>query len=339
MNHTQFFAAVKAGDIKPCYLLEGTEEYIKRQAVARLCERLLPAGLEEMNRVTLANPEADALISAAETLPFMGEKRVVIVEDCDLLTAARKGDDSKLDALVEYLPHSSPTACVLFVVKGKADGRKKLYLELKKLDAIVDFSPMTDAECAMWAQKTLRAAGKLLDNPTAQQLVFTVGHDAALLRQEMDKLVAYAGDREAITGEDIDAVCVRSLECTVFQMVDAQVAGRSGEAFTLLQTMVRNGEDRIGILAMLLRQYRLLYHMRRLLDERVPQARQASLLGIPPFAVGRTQAQARRYPVERLKAAYDYLFELEYGLKSGRVSQEGCAEAALLKLNGLLLGA
>ncbi len=336
MNHTDFFDSLKAGDVKPLYLLEGAEEYIKAQALSRLCQLLLPAGLEQMNLCELVNPEADALIAAAETLPFMADRRVLIVRDSELLSTAKKEGDDTQQAVVEYLEHLSPSTCLVFVVKGKADARKSLYQWLKKHGAIVDFSPMGDAEAANWAMRTLRALGKQLDLAMAQALVFTVGHDAALLKQEMEKLAAYLDERETITQEDIDAVCVRSLECSVFQMVDAQAAGRNQDACQLLNSVLEGGTDRFMVLSMLLRQYRILTHMRRLMDERTPASALASLLGIPPFAVSRTQAQARRYTPEKLQAAYDYLYELEYRLKSGRTTQEGSVETALFRLDAIL---
>jgi len=339
VNHTAFFEVLKAGRIAGCYLFEGTEEYIKQQALKNLCARLLPEGLEQMNLTDLTDPAPDALIAAAETLPFLAEKRVVVVRECALLTAGRKAEDEdRAAALMDYVPRIPPTACVVFYVKGKADGRKKLYTLLKKQNAIVDFSPMNDAECADWCIRALRRMGKRLSGENAARLVFTVGRDAALLRQEMDKLCAYLGERKEIAAEDIDQICTRSTECTVFQMVDAQVAGNNDTAFALLGDMLRSGEDRVGILAMLLRQYRILYHMRCLMDERTPQASQAQLLGIPPFAVGRTQQQARRFDKARLRAAYDFLLDYEYRIKQGRVAQEGCAESALLYLEGLLRG-
>ncbi|MEG0742744.1 MAG: DNA polymerase III subunit delta [Clostridia bacterium] len=339
MNHTAFFEVVKTAQIADAYLFEGAEEYIKQQALAQLCAKLLPAGLEEMNCTELSDPDADALIAAAETLPFMGEKRVVVVRECALLVNEGKVEsESKADALCEYITHISPSTCLVFYVKGKADGRKKLYSLLKKKNAIVDFSPMSDAECADWARRTMRRNGKALDANTAARLVFTVGRSAALLKQEMDKLASYLEDREAVTAEDIDAICTRSTECTVFQMVDAQVAGKNDVAFGLLRDMVRAGENRMVILAMLLRQYRILYHMRGLLDERVPQQSLAGVLGIPPFSVGRTQQQARQFSRERLRSAYDALLQLEFDMKGGKMAQDGCAEAALLMLEGILRG-
>ena len=339
MNHNAFFDILKAGSIGECYLFEGNEEYIKQSALKQLYGRLLPAGLEEMNLTELTDPDPDTLIAAAETLPFMSEKRIVVVRECSLITAGRKSeDDSKVQAITEYMAHISPSTCLVFYVKGKADGRKKLYTLLKKKNAIVDFSPMNDAECADWARKAMRRMGKTLDGENAGRLVFTVGRDAALLRQEMDKLVSYLDDRDVVTAEDIDAICTRSAECTVFQMVDAQVAGNNDTAFALLRDMVRSGESRVGILAMLLRQYRILYHMRCLIDERTPQNAQASLLGIPSFSVGRTQQQARRFDRDRLKTAYDYLMNYEFLLKQGRIPQESCAENAMLQLESILRG-
>ena len=338
MDHNGFFDALKAGTIANLYLLEGTEEYIKAQALARLCQVLLPEGMEAMNLTELQNPSADELISAAETLPFLSERRVVIVRECDALTTSKKADDNKAEAIAAYLNRLSPSTCLVFHVKGKADARKKLYGSLKKLAVLVDFAPMGEAEAANWARRTMKTFGKQMDLNTAQKLIFNVGSDAALLRQEMEKLAGYLGERETVADEDIDAICVKTLECTVFQMVDAQVGGRYGEAMRLMQTVLEGGEDRFMVLSMLLRQYRILYHMRYLVEERAPQAQLGSLLGIPPFAVSRTQAQAKRYAKERLKAAYDYLFTLEYRLKSGQAPQEGSAEAALFMLDGILNG-
>lgn len=340
MNHNAFFDLIKAGQVGECYLFEGAEEYIKQQALKQLCSKLLSAGLEDMNLTDLTDPDPDTLISAAETLPFMADKRVVVVRECSLITSGRKSEDEKkAEVITEYIGRVPPSTCLVFYVKGKADGRKKLYTLLKKKNVIVDFSPMNDVECADWARCAMRRMGKNLSSEAAGQLVFTVGRAAALLRQEMEKLASYLDERTDVTGADIDAVCTRSTECTVFQMVDAQVAGNNDAAFALLRDMVRMGESRIGILAMLLRQYRILYHMRCLLEERTPQNAQASLLGIPPFSVARTQQQARRFDKERLRAAYDYLMNVEFLLKQGRLPQDNCAENAMLHLESILRGA
>ncbi len=338
MNYQGFFDQLKNGDLEPVYVFEGDEEYIKAQAVKTLCRRLLPEGLEQMNLTELQNPAADELIAAVETLPMMADKRVVLVRDYALLSSGKASEDEEADRIIKYLQTASPDTCLVFIVKGKADGRKKLYSCCKREHAVVDFSPMAEPQAIDWITRTMKALGKRISRAAAERFLFTVGSDAALLKQEIEKLADFAGDRDEVTEADIRAISVQSLECTVFQMVDAQVAGDYGEAFVLMRRVLDGGEDRMLILAMLLRQYRMLYQTRCLLDENVPQGELPALLQIPAFAARRMQAQAMRYDKRRLKVVYDFLLDTEYRLKSGKLPQDGCAEAALLQMKELLAG-
>ncbi len=336
MNYLSFFDALKKSELKPVYVFEGEEEYIKAQAIKTLCSRALPAGLEAMNLTELVAPAADELIAAAETLPVMADRRVVLVRGFAPLASGKSGGDEDVDRVMEYLRTPSESTCLVFVVKGKADKRKKLYTFLKGEKAIVEFSAMNEPQAIDWIIRTMRALGKTMSAAVAERFLFTVGNDASLLKQELEKLADYAGDRDTVTAKDIAVITVQSLESTVFEMVDAQVAGDYGQAFQLMHRVLSGGEDRMMILAMLLRQYRLLYQMRCLLEERTPQGELASLLKIPPFAVRRMQSQAMRYSKEKLKAVYDYLLDFEFRLKSGRLPQDGSAEAALLQMKALL---
>ncbi|MBN1776741.1 MAG: DNA polymerase III subunit delta [Clostridiales bacterium] len=336
MNYLRFFEILKKGELKPVYVFEGEEEYIKAQAVKTLCARLLPDGLEQMNLTELVGPAADELIAAAETLPVMADKRVVLVREYGPLSPGKAAEEDDTDRIIEYLGGMSPSTCLVFLVKGKADGRKKLYAYCRNERIVIDFSPMTEPQAVDWIIRSMKALGKRMSDAVAQRFLFTVGSDAALLKQEIEKLADYTGDHDTVTEEDIRAITVQSLECTVFQMVDAQVAGDYGEALCLMHRVLQGGEDRMMVLSMLLRQYRMLYQMRCLLGENVSQGEMASLLMIPPFAVRRMQSQAMRYQKRQLKAVYDYLLEYEFRLKSGKLPQDGCAEAALFQVKELL---
>ena len=105
MDHRAFFDDVAKGKIAPCYVFEGTEEYIKRSALAALRKKLLPAGLEDMNEARLTDPDANALIAAAETLPFMADKRLVLVLESGMLSGRAKDYDEAKSAaaLVQML--------------------------------------------------------------------------------------------------------------------------------------------------------------------------------------------------------------------------------------------
>lgn len=331
MDRKEFNQLVKAGKVQGAYLFDGPEENIKAAALQSLRKAILPEGMEELNESVMDNPASDAVIAACETLPFIADKRLVIVREHPAL-AGRADADEKL---LSYLARVPDTCVLVFLARGKADARKKLYTTIKKHGAIVTFTPLTAAEVEQWIVRTFQSLGKSCSAQTASVLAFTVGSDTALLRTEIEKLAALAGDRDEITENDVHAVATRSVECTVFEMVDAVVAGQEGKAFGLLRDMLVTGSDRLGILAMLLRQFRLMQHIKIMQYEKVPPAAIKQKLGIAPFAAERCMRQAANYSGGQVKQAVDICLQTEYSVKSGQMNQEGSLEAAMLQIFAL----
>lgn len=111
MTHEEFFDALKRGEIAPAYFFHGEEEHVKASALEALRARLLPAGLEALNETALQNPAAAVVVAAAETLPLMAERRLVVVRDSALLTAGKASDEAaESAALVDYLGRLPDTA-------------------------------------------------------------------------------------------------------------------------------------------------------------------------------------------------------------------------------------
>lgn len=331
MDRKAFTQALAAGKIGGAYLFEGPEENIKAAALAELRRRLLPEGLEELNETVLEAPSADEVIAAAETLPFLAEKRLVIVRELPGLTGRGEGDER----LRDYLAHVPDTTALVFVVPGKADARKKLYTAVKKYGNIVSFDPLNDAELNDWIRRTFAALGKTCDPRTASLLAFTVGGGTALMRREIEKLAALCGDRPAVTDEDVRRAATRSMECRVFDLVDAVVAGDEGRALRMTRDMLTAGEERLGILAMLLRQYRLIRQVKILQYEKNPPQAVKNGLGVAPFAADKCVRQAAAYSGRQAREAVAICLDTEMAVKSGRINDEGALETAILKLLAL----
>lgn len=331
MDRKEFSQLIKSGKVQGAYLFEGVEENIKAATLQSLRKALLPEGMEELNETLMEAPETSAIIAACETLPFLADKRLVVVREHPAL-AGRADADEKLLA---YIPEVPESAVLVFLCRGKADARKKLYSAIKKRGGIVSFAQLTDQELNGWIVKAFAGLGKSVTPQTASVLAFTVGSDTALLRREIDKLAALAGDRDTVTDEDVHAVATRSVECTVFEMVDAVVAGQTAKAFSLLRDMLTTGSDRLGILAMLLRQFRLMQHIKIMQYEKLGAAEIKQRLGIAAFAAERCMRQAAGYTGGQVKRAVNICLTTEYKVKSGQLNQEGALEAAMLEIFAL----
>jgi len=239
------------------------------------------------------------------------------------------------DRLASYLPSVPPTAVLLFYCTGKPDARKKLYTTVKKLGGIVSFNRLAGAELTRFVTDTFHEAGKECDARTADYLIFTVGNDASRLSTEISKIASYVGDRPSVTADDVSALATPSTECTVFQLVDAVVTGQKKRALILMKNQLLNGTEPAQMLALLLRQYRFLQHIKIMQYEKKGREFIRSALGVPPFALDQYIRQAAAYTGGQVKQAVALCFDTEYGFKSGRLQVNSALEALVIKLLNL----
>ena len=331
MDRKDFLKALSGHSLPSVLLFEGEEEQLKQDALAELRRAVLPPGMETLNETVLEDPPVDQVIADAETQPFMADRRLIVIRDLPALMGRAEADER----LVSYLPSVPESAILLFYCTGKPDGRKKLYTAIKKLGGIVTFAPLRGAELVRFVTDAFRDAGKECDQRTAEYLIFTVGDDTGMLLNEIGKLAAGAGDRDAVLASDVTALATPSTECTVFQMVDAVVTGQRSRALQLLRNQLLAGTDRMTVLAMLLRQYRLLQHIKIMQFEKRGGDYIRTALGVPPFAVDQYVRQASGYTGGQIRNAVRICFETEYAVKSGRMQQEGAVEAAVIRLLNL----
>ena len=335
MNHTEFFAALKQGNIGGCYLFEGEEEYTKRSALKALREKVAGGDFAAMNDTRLIDPAPDALIAAAGTLPFMSDRRFIEVRDSAMLLTGKAkeyDEDSAVKELDAYLPQMPDTTVIVFFVRGKADGRKKLYQVLKKKATIVAFDPLDDRELARWIAATLKKEGKKISAAACQRIWFSAGRDLTLLANELGKLAAYAGEREEVTEGDVQAVCVQSTEYKVYDMADTLLSGQGVKAMRMLEALLRDGEERLMLLSLLGRQCRQLSYAKAMAASGSQAGEIAGKMGVPGFVVRKLLDTARAFTQQQLNEMAKLCLETEYLVKSGQMMDVGSLEKVMLQI-------
>lgn len=331
MDRKDFERALAQGLLPRVLLFEGEDQYLKQESLYSLRRAILPPGMEALNETVLDDPPTDRLIADAETQPFMSDRRLVIIRDMPALTGRAEADER----LLSWLPSVPETTQLLFYCTAKPDGRKKIYAAVKKLGGIVTFSPLRGTDLTRFVIDSFRKAGKECAPRTAEYLIFTVGDDAGILQNEISKLSSHAGDCPSVSPADISELATPSTECTVFQMVDAVVTGQRSRALILLRNQLLAGTDRMAILSMLLRQYRLLQHIKIMQYEKRNTDFIRSALGVPSFALEQYLRQASGYSGSQIKNAVRICFDTEYAVKSGNMQPDGAVESVVIKLLSL----
>lgn len=333
MTWNEFLQTVKAGTLDRVYLFSGAEEWLKNEALKSLRAKLLPPGLEQLNDLTLEGVTAQQIIDAAETMPMMCEKRIVVVRDwAPLLPGKSKNEERETELLQKWLENPPESCVTIFYMRTEPDSRKKAVTLLKKKAVAVSFDALKDSELARWAAKQLKPYGKKIGAPALNTLTFMAGRELNRLLGELNKLAAFIGDREEIAEADVREIVPASLEYNVFELLNHLLDGHLAEAQRMTAGLMQAGQDAIGLLAMLTRQLRQLTHMRYALDAKEPVQRVQELLKMHPYAASQTARQCKKRPAETLKQLYEACVQADYDVKSGRLRDKVALDAILLKI-------
>ena len=304
-------ATASLNDLKPVYLIYGSEELLLERAEKRLHDRLAAVADLDFNYETFdgASASADDVVNAANTMPFLSERRLVIVRNVDKL------DTASLERLAAYAKDPAPYTC-LVLVATKIAKNSKLYRAVAAGGVAYEYAAPKRNEYAGEVAKLLRERGKTIAAPAAQLLVDIVGRDLRRLDVEAAKLATYVADADRVSADDVKAVAAASAEASVFELSDAVGERDVTRALRVLRRLLDAGETPLGVEAMLARHVRALIGAHALADRGVSPDAMAPEIGMAPWQARNAAKQASRYEPKELTVALGGLAAAEEEMKT-----------------------
>lgn len=310
MDSLAFLERASRAKPRAVYVLTGDEDFLKRQVLAALRTLVLGPDDDSFGYSTHSGDSATlaAVRDELDTLPFLGSRRLVVVDSADPFVTRYRA------ALEAYVPQ--PSSAGVLVLDVKSWPATTRLAKLIDSDAtIVCKAPAAyrlPEWCARWCASR---HGKELPGPAAKLLVDLIGSDMGTLDQELAKLAVYAGTAARITADDVDRLVGNSKTETTWKIFDAIGAGRPAEALAILGRLFDQGEDALRILGAFSMQLRRLAQAARLVQQGMPPTRALDEVGVPPFAQRGCQEQLQRLGPERTGRLFDWLLEVDLGIK------------------------
>lgn len=321
---------LKTGKFKQIYLLYGEEGYLKKQYKERFIKAMLPEG-DTMNYACYEGKGTDVkeVIDLAETLPFFAERRLIVFED----TGFFKSSGAEL---ADYIKDMPETTYFIFV-ESEVDKRSKLYKAVKAKGHIVELSTQDEGTLRRWIGGIARRESRQMSEAVIAYFLGKVGTDMENIQKEMEKLICYTLGRETITKEDVDAVCVTQITNHIFDMVNAVADKDQRKALDLYYELLALKEPPMRILFLMARQYRILFHVKALLNQGYGRKEIASRAGLHPFAAGKYMEQAKRFRPKELRRVMEDAADIEQSVKTGLLSDNLAVELFIVKYSGRVL--
>lgn len=323
------------------HLYHGPDHFSMQEALAVLRRAVLgDDGMAAFNETRLDGRGlklADLQV-AAESLPFLGEHRLVLVRGLagrgEGGAAEKGGTKALMEGLVQLWGRLPPST-VLVHLEGSLTPANVL---LKALSTWRAAQPLPDAAAEIrafdapraadlpnWLRRRAQGRGGTIEPAAAAALADALTRDRhvdlGLADQELEKLLLWAEGRPVGAADVAELVTPVNVE-GIFAFIDALAERRGALAVAILHKYLEGGEPPLRILALVARQFRLLLLLQALQAEGKPPAELKSALGVAPFLVPKLQGQAARFSLRFLEAALRRLRDMDTEIKTGRIAAD-----------------
>lgn len=297
-------------DLKPVYLLTGTDGPKIDTALARLRRHFAPEAIDAATANDTTGEAAAALCNAGT---LFGDTRLVVVRDAERWKAA---DVKAIDA---YLKAPAPSTVLALVA---VDLRKDSALAkaCARTGEVLTYD-VPKRNLGPWVAERFRQLGARAEPEACAALVTLVGDDPHALTAEIEKLATWAGG-EPIGEREVEQLVAAVAETATFELTDAWAQrdlGRTlGATETIFEREGRPRRDTAPRLAGALGNHvAFMRRCQRLAAEGVRAREAASTLKRHPFYVEKVFGQAANFSEDDLRDAVVRLAGLDHALKGG----------------------
>jgi DNA polymerase-3 subunit delta len=326
------------------HILIGDDDFSIRQALEEIKKAIGDPAALMPNTTVLDGRQVtpQQLRAACDTVPFLAEKRLVIVEG--LLgrfeprgKTGRKKPSRQPDQPEEYKTLAEgikqlPPFTELVLMDGRINDRNPLLRELMPQAKVKSFPLLKESQLRQWIERRVAAAAGTMSPQALALMVRFVGNDLWTMANEVDKLVLFTGGRR-IEEADVRAVVSYAQEANVFAMVDAIMEFRAGLAQELLQQLFKQGAAPAQLLVMLSRQARIIFLVKEMRDRGKSRGEIQNKLGLTSdFLLHKAWEQADKYSPSRLHEVYHKLLETDISIKTGKLDGELALDVLIAEL-------
>jgi DNA polymerase-3 subunit delta len=273
----------------------------------------------------------DELTFACDALPFLAEKRLVIVNNLASRFERKRGkpetppeqDSALLEGFGEYVEGLPDTTRLVLAENRNIPKNNPIrkIVSSSEYGYQREYTPLSGGKLNRWIAERVEEQGGRIDPAAINVLAVYVGNDLRLLDHEISKLLTYMGEERPITKEDAELLVSYVQEANIFNMVDALGTRDTRRAMELVEQLLDDGRAPLYLLRMMTRQFRILLQVKELLAKGTAAEDMRSLLGLHPYVVKKATGQARNFSNAQLESIYHQLLELDVAVKSGAMEE------------------
>ena len=311
-------------ELRPLYLLTGSDRPKIRRALDRLRARFGP---ESVETIEAAEAGGDEAVAACNSLGLFsgGGGQLVVVEGVEQW---KKEDE---EVIAGYAANPAPGAVLALVAGAELKG-STLPALASKAGEVLAYDVPRPRDLPSWVRAQFERLGTAVDAEGARALVEIVGEDATALASEVDKLAAWSGG-EPVGRREVELLAAPGQEASQWAIMDAWGARDLTAALSACHADLEHGAEPFLVAMRLGSQITLVRQVQALQEEGLGVRDIAKRLRKHEYRVRKAVGHAENYSRDELDEAVVRLAELDAALKgASRLAGELELERALIEI-------
>jgi DNA polymerase III subunit delta len=322
------------GKTENCYVFCGLEEQLIKEYIDKIVKKNISQDFISLNysKFDGNNVDSETIINACETLPFMSEKKVVVVYRAGFLNEENKDSKKVFENINKYLNNISPN-CILIMYYIFGNERDKVSKNVQKLDKkcnVVKVDRLKGAILAKKVKAIFDSKNANIGKVEIKLFCDLVDNDLNIISNEIDKLCAYTLERE-ITKEDICTMLPYKTDNDIFDLVDFLAQKKPDKAVEILNELIFKGEKIPLILFMIERQFKILFNLKLGMEMHKSKEQLSTEFRLNPYICEKMMVQCKKFTLEQIESCMELCVNTEKNLKT--LSRNEKTEIEILIIN------
>ena len=315
-------------------LIYGNQQLLVEETTNSLIDQRLEGrehewSLERFNAQEMLKPSGDSaknsvddFLISCETLPMLSDRKVIQLDNFELIKkAVKKNDSSSASRLFEAVENiiNNPPDSLWFIftspVMRELDLSKPLFRNIKQSGRIQKFVAYDNSSPFNWVVQRGEKKGLPLSADAARLMINIVGNDLTDLDHELEKLSLYLSGTP-ITEELIKEHIRGHKHFSVFRMTEALSRKELLPALEILDQQLQAApREHVRLFALIIMQFRRLLIIHSMLSQFYKEAEILAKISLPPFLGKQVLGQARNFSSLEMQNIYAELAKLDLRVK------------------------
>ncbi|MFT8315139.1 MAG: DNA polymerase III subunit delta [Clostridium sp.] len=320
------------------YIFCGYNEQLIKENIRKITELVVNPNFLDLNYFEFdgATVSYDEIVNACETLPFMSDKKVIVIYRADFLSDRAKNINKNSESILKKIQDyggNLPEQCVLIIYYIFENDREKVSSKVKRMGksaCVVEFTKLRGMVLQKKVKEIFNQKGKNIDRANLSFFCSEVENNMDIIENEVDKLCSYTGDRDIEKQDILDLLPERS-DNDIFNLVDFLSQKKPERAIEVLSELMYRGEKATNILSMIERQFRIMINLKIGMNNKKSKEELAREYRLHPFVCEKIMAQCKKYTLEQIIKAEEICAQTERELKSQGSDERVKLELLIIK--------